>query len=214
MNDKYVAPEYESTAFHCPYCNVFAQQIWCRLIYRHKWNDGPLSGWEASKCDHCWEFSIRKCEELIYPTVSVIVMPHLDMPDTVKELYNEAREIASKSPRAAAALLRLALEKLTEELWETDWKLNTRIGNLKKKWLPEKAIQALDIVRITANEWGSHLGQIDLTGSDNAALVNQLFFLLNFIVEHVITVNNQLDAMYASLPEDKKKGIENRDNQS
>ena len=214
MNDKYVAPEYESTAFHCPYCNVFAQQIWCRLIYRHKWNDGPLSGWEASKCDHCWEFSIRKCEELIYPTVSVIVMPHLDMPDTVKELYNEAREIASESPRAAAALLRLALEKLTEELWETDWKLNTRIGNLKKKWLPEKAIQALDIVRITANEWGSHLGQIDLTGSDNAALVNQLFFLLNFIVEHVITVNNQLDAMYASLPEDKKKGIENRDNQS
>ena len=207
MNDKYVAPEYESTAFHCPYCNVFAQQIWCRLIYRHKWNDGPLSGWEASKCDHCWEFSIRKCEELIYPTVSVIVMPHLDMPDT-------AREIASESPRAAAALLRLALEKLTEELWETDWKLNTRIGNLKKKWLPEKAIQALDIVRITANEWGSHLGQIDLTGSDNAALVNQLFFLLNFIVEHVITVNNQLDAMYASLPEDKKKGIENRDNQS
>ena len=214
MNDKYVAPEYESTAFHCPYCNVFAQQIWCRLIYRHKWNDGRLSGWETSKCDHCWEFSIRKGEELIYPTVSVIVMPHLDMPDTVKELYNEAREIASKSPRAAAALLRLALEKLTEELWETDWKLNTRIGNLKKKWLPEKAIQALDIVRITANEWGSHLGQIDLTGSDNAALVNQLFFLLNFIVEHVITVNNQLDAMYASLPEDKKKGIENRDNQS
>jgi hypothetical protein len=37
---------------------------------------------------------------------------------------------------------------------------------------------------------------------------------LNFIVEHVITVNNQLDAMYAALPEDKKKGIENRDNQS
>ena len=214
MNDKYVAPEYESTAFHCPYCNVFAQQIWCRLIYRHKWNDGPLSGWEASKCDHCWEFSIRKCEELIYLTVSVIVMPHLDMPDTVKELYNEAREIASKSPRAAAALLRLALEKLTEELWETDWKLNTRIGNLKKKWLPEKAIQALDIVRITANEWGSHLGQINLTGSDNAKLVNELFFLLNFIVEHVITVNNQLNAKYNDLPEDKKKWIENRDKQS
>ena len=151
---------------------------------------------------------------MIFPSGSNIPMPHTDMPESVKEIYNEAREIASKSPRAAAALLRLALEKLTEEIWETDWNLNTRIGNLKKKWLPEKAIQALDIVRITANEWGSHLGQIDLTGSDNADLVNQLFFLLNFIVEHVITVNNQLDAMYAALPEDKKKGIENRDNQS
>ena len=56
--------------------------------------------------------------------------------------------------------------------------------------------------------------QIDLTGSDNAEIVNQLFFLLNFIVEHVITVNNQLDAMYANLPPDKKQGIVDRDKQS
>lgn len=151
---------------------------------------------------------------MIFPSGSNIPMPHTDMPESVKEIYNEAREIAWQSPRAAAALLRLALEKLTEELWETEWKINTRIGNLKKKWLPEKAIQALDIVRITANEWGSHLGQIDLTGADNAEIVNKLFFLLNFIVEHVITVNNELDAMYDALPEDKKKGIENRDKQS
>nr|DAT17457.1 MAG TPA: hypothetical protein [Caudoviricetes sp.]DAX38640.1 MAG TPA: hypothetical protein [Caudoviricetes sp.] len=37
---------------------------------------------------------MRGNNELIYPTVSVITMPHLDMPDTVKELYNEARDIA------------------------------------------------------------------------------------------------------------------------
>ena len=52
------------------------------------------------------------------------------------------------------------------------------------------------------------------SGSDNAELVNKLFFLLNFIVEHVITVNNQLNAIYDALPEDKKKWIENRDKQS
>ena len=214
MNDKYVAPEYQLSAFHCPYCNVFAQQKWWNLRYNRSWKEAFLSDWNASKCDHCWNFSMRKNNELVYPTLSTVEMPHLDMPDTVKELYNEAREIAWKSPRAAAALLRLALEKLTEELWETEWKLNTRIGNLKKKWFPEQAIQALDIVRITANEWGSHLGQINLTGSDNAKLVNELFFLLNFIVEHVITVNNQLNAKYNDLPEDKKKWIENRDKQS
>lgn len=151
---------------------------------------------------------------MIFPSGSNIPMPHTDMSESVKEIYTEARDIAWKSPRAAAALLRLALEKLTEELGETEWALNTRIGNLKKKWLPERAIQALDIVRITANEWASHLGQIDLTGSDNAEIVNQLFFLLNFIVEHVITVNNQLDAMYANLPPDKKQGIVDRDKQS
>jgi|GEM_PF-1866038 hypothetical protein len=37
---------------------------------------------------------MRKNNELVYPTLSTIEMPHLDMPDTVKELYNEAREIA------------------------------------------------------------------------------------------------------------------------
>lgn len=214
MNDKYTAPEYKLTAFHCPYCNVFAKQIWWSLRCNISWRWEILDNWESSKCDHCWEFSIRKDQNLIYPTVSTIPMPHTDMSESVKEIYNEARDIAWKSPRAAAALLRLALEKLTEELGETEWALNTRIGNLKKKWLPERAIQALDIVRITANEWASHLGQIDLTGSDNAEIVNQLFFLLNFIVEHVITVNNQLNAMYANLPPDKKQGVVDRDKQS
>lgn len=140
-------------------------------------------------------------------------MPYLDMPDAVKELYNEAREIAWKSPRAAAALLRVALEKLTEELWETTWNLNTRIRNLQKQGLSEKVIKSLDILRITANEWGSHAGQIDLTWADNSDVVIKLFKLLNFIVEKTITENNEIDELFDLLPEDKKKGIENRDNQ-
>lgn len=210
MHDKYRAPTVDSQSFHCPHCWVLTLQRWYDLYY----DQHLFGGRKKCKCYSCNNYSVWFKGKMIFPSGSNIPMPHTDMPESVKEIYNEAREIASKSPRAAAALLRLALEKLTEEIWETDWNLNTRIGNLKKKWLPEKAIQALDIVRITANEWGSHLGQIDLTGSDNADLVNQLFFLLNFIVEHVITVNNQLDAMYAALPEDKKKGIENRDNQS
>lgn len=210
MYDKYIAPTVDSQSFHCPHCWVLTLQRWYDLYY----DDHLFSDRKKCRCHSCNNYSVWFKGKMIFPSGSNIPMPHTDMPESVKEIYNEAREIASKSPRAAAALLRLALEKLTEELWETNWKLNTRIGNLKKKWLPEKAIQALDIVRITANEWGSHLGQINLTGSDNADLVNQLFFLLNFIVEHVITVNNQLDAMYAALPEDKKKGIENRDNQS
>jgi len=213
MNDKYVAPTLDSKAFHCPHCWVLTSQNRHQLeygtSYYHSFDD-----WKVCFCYNCEWYSVWFEEKMIFPSGSNIPMPHTDMPESVKEIYNEAREIAWQSPRAAAALLRLALEKLTEELWETEWKLNTRIGNLKKKWFPEKAIQALDIVRITANEWGSHLGQIDLTGSDNAKLVNKLFFLLNFIVEHVITVNNQLNANYDDLPEDKKKWIENRDKQS
>ncbi|PZM87658.1 MAG: hypothetical protein DLD55_00035 [candidate division SR1 bacterium] len=212
MNDKYIAPKLDSRAFNCPHCGILTQQEWKDLYY-FNYDAKNLSLWKVCFCGHCSLYSIWYDKKMIFPSTSNIPIPHTDMPESVKELYNEAREIAGKSPRAAAALLRVALEKLTEELGETEGKLNTRIGNLKKKGLPERAIQALDIVRITANEGGSHLGQIDLTGRDNTELVNQLFFLLNFIVEHVISVNNQLDAMYAALPEDKKKGIENRDNQ-
>ena len=50
---------------------------------------------------------------MIFPSGSTIPMAHTDMPESVKEIYDEAREIAGQSPRAAAALLRLALEKIT-----------------------------------------------------------------------------------------------------
>ena len=213
MNDKYVAPTLDSKSFHCPHCWVLTSQNRHQLKYESSFHLS-LYDWKVCFCHNCKWYSLWFEEKMIFPSGSNIPMPHTDMSESVKEIYTEARDIAWKSPRAAAALLRLALEKLTEELGETEWALNTRIGNLKKKWLPERAIQALDIVRITANEWASHLGQIDLTGSDNAEIVNQLFFLLNFIVEHVITVNNQLDAMYANLPPDKKQGIVDRDKQS
>ena len=71
------------------------------------------------------------------------------MPDSVVGYYNEARQIAGDSPRAAEALLRLAAKKLCEELGETEQNLNRAIGNLKKKGLSESVIQSLDSLRIT-----------------------------------------------------------------
>ena len=49
---------------------------------------------------------------MIEPATSNVVPPSIDMPIKVKELYNEARDIVNKSPRGAAALLRLALDIL------------------------------------------------------------------------------------------------------
>lgn len=148
---------------------------------------------------------------MVYPNILTSDLPHVDMPDSVKELYEEARLVANCSPRAAAALLRVALEKLTEELGETKGNLNTRIKNLKSKGLPEKAIQSLDIVRIFANEGGSHSGEIDLSGADNSQIVDSLFWLVNFIVEKTISENNQIDLIYSKIPKHKIEGINNRD---
>ena len=114
------------------------------------------------------------------------------------------------SSSAAAAILRVALEKLTEVLGQTEGNLNTRIKNLKNQGLPKKVIDSLDIIRITANEGGAHSGQIDLTGKDGLEIVLKLFWLVNFIVEKTISEPQQINEWHNDLPEDKKQGIKNR----
>lgn len=46
------------------------------------------------------------------------------MPESILHLYNEAGLIYNKSPRAACALLRLAIDRLCNELGETDRDIN------------------------------------------------------------------------------------------
>ena len=133
------------------------------------------------------------------------------MPKTVIEYYDEAREVSAVSARAAAALLRVAAKKLCESLGENEPNLNSAIGKLSKKGLPENVIQSLDTVRIVGNEGGAHEGQIDLTGTDNKEIVDKLFWLINFIVEKTITKPKEIKNLFASMPEDKKQGVAIRD---
>ena len=212
MTDKnYVAPQYGLDWFNCPHCWAFAHHNRYNMTYWH-WKHEWLN-LKISICARCEKYCIwnKENEEMIRPNISTAPLPHEDMPNEVKELYEEARQISVFSARAAAALLRVSLEKLTEHLWEAEWTLNTRIWNLKKQWLPESVIKSLDILRITANEWWSHSWEIDLTWADNQDIVNKLFFLVNFIVEKMITDPKEIAQMYWSLPEDKLKWIENRD---
>jgi hypothetical protein len=210
MENNYKQPTFQESNFHCPNCGVLAFQNWKSLGY-FQGGHTTLDGFYVAFCQNCEETSVWKNENMIFPRKLTAPLPHIDMPDSVKELYEEARAVADDSSRAAAALLRVALEKLTEELGETKGKLNTRIGNLNKQGLPQKVIQSLDTVRIFANEGGSHAGEIDLTGEDNKEIVNSLFKLVNFIVEKTISENNQIDEIYGKIPENKKEGIANRD---
>jgi len=67
--------------------------------------------------------------------------------------------------------------------------------------------KSLDIVRVTGND-AVHPGQID---TDDPETVNQLFGLVNVIVDSMISVPKKIEGIYESLPEDKLKGIEKRD---
>lgn len=133
-------------------------------------------------------------------------MPNNDLNDEIKEVYNEAVAIAEKSPRAACALLRLAMEMLLKQLGE-EGNLNEGIKNLVKKGLNSQIQQSLDIVRVTGNN-AIHPGKID---SRETAQPQVLFDLINIIAQALITQPKQIQGIYEGLPEENRKAIEKRD---
>ncbi len=58
---------------------------------------------------------------MVHPTGGVAPFPHPDLPDDddkdhMKDDYLEAGVVVSQSPRSAAALLRLIIEKLVDRI--------------------------------------------------------------------------------------------------
>jgi len=195
MSVKYYPPGFLSKQFHCMYCDVFAVQNWFDLNARNKI-------WRCI-CHHCKNESIwievNKGEgRMIYPDIHQGPPPHEDMPERVKEDYLEAMSIVSKSPRGAAALLRLALQKLMKELGESGRSIDKDIASLVEKGLPVEVQQALDLLRVIGNE-SVHPGQLDPRDDQDTAM--QLFELMNFIVEDRITRKQKIEALYQKLTE-------------
>lgn len=136
-------------------------------------------------------------------------MPNPDLPDAVMRDYLEAREVLDCSPRAAAALLRLAVQRLCSELGQsTKGNLDQAIGNLVKNGLPVSVQQALDGVRVVGNN-AVHPGVIDLNDSREFAVV--LFDLVNHIADRMISEPKRIAEIYAKLPQAAREAIERRD---
>jgi hypothetical protein len=147
--------------------------------------------------------------ELIYPLSTGAPLANSDLPDDVKTDYEEARKILSLSPRGAAALLRLAIQKLCVHLGEKGENLNDDIAHLARtKSIPDKIVKALDVVRVIGNN-AIHPGQMDL--KDNTQTAGKLFELVNIIGDVTITQPKNVDQLYSSLPQPQKEAIVKRD---
>jgi len=145
---------------------------------------------------------------LIFPEECTAPFPPEDMPEKVKEIYIEAREIQNKSPRATAALLRVAIEELVK-LSGVKGNLNKAIGKLVKRGMPPDIQKALDVVRVIGNDAVHPANRMDL--KDDKETVTLLFNLVNLINNFVISQRRQIDELYSHIPKEKKKGIEKRD---
>ena len=136
-------------------------------------------------------------------------MPNQDMPADVKSDFEEARSILMFSPRGAAALLRLSIQKLCKNLGESGDNINNDIANLVQKGLPEKLQKALDSVRVIGNN-AVHPGIIDL--KDDIELAHKLFGFVNIICDVMITQPKLIDEVYdLRIPDNMKKAISKRD---
>lgn len=215
MSGKYVSPELNLDAFNCPYCGAYASMKWYN-VDNHNGTYGPKLNFElkSAKCERCDMYSIWAEGTMIIPSNSNAPMPNEDMPISVKQLYEEARGIVNKSPRGAAALLRLALDKLCDEIDEEcrkpkyNGKISDKIGILVKNGLSEQLQQAFDFVRVTGNDAVHELGLIDV--QDNPEIATTLFGLLNFIVEKMITDKKKIEGLYNLIPESRREKIKER----
>lgn len=207
----YTAPTLNAPGYNCPMCGAYADQVWYTIgaLNNHKQVVKFVPNSFLANCRHCKDFAIWVNEKLIYPLSGTAPLPNSDMPEDVKQDYEEARNILSISPRGAAALLRLGIQKLCKDLGESGENINKDIAQLVKKGLPVKLQQALDSVRVIGNN-AVHPGQIDLT--DDVETAQKLFVFVNVIVDNQISQPKIIDEFYTTkIPENLRKAIDKRD---
>jgi len=163
----------------------------------------------VSQCFNCSRISFWVGSGLVWPAVADAPLANPDLSDEVRLDFEEAGRILNLSPRGAAALLRLAIQKLCKELGEKGKNINDDIAALVKKGLDVRVQQALDVVRVIGNQ-AVHPGQIDLR--DDRSTAEQLFGLVNLIADIMITQPKHISAMFERLPENIKSEIHRRDN--
>lgn len=217
---KYVAPTFHAKAFTCIFCTVLTSMTWVPLWTRRNPNF-KLSAFQLCYCDHCgrnslwlnttepdFEDEAPMTGRLVLPSTVTAPFAHVDLPPECKLDFEEAREISSRSPRGAAALLRLCLQKLCIALGGKGKKVDDDIGMLVRKGLDPKIQQAFDVVRITGNH-AVHPGEISL--EENPDHVTVMFEMINLIVEELISRPRQIEERFNSLPAGALEAISRRD---
>lgn len=212
-----VEPRVGLSSCTCPYCNTLAELKWDYMdihdnggkkVFSNSLVGGYIQRIGIATCNCCGNFQLWLGDMILIPDSIPLPLPIEDMPEDVKEIYNEARGVYSKSSKAAAALLRLALQKLCVYLGEPGININIDIKSLVAKGLDTRIQKSLDILRITGNN-AVHPGEMNLD-EDNSIVV-KLFDLMNYIVTKMITEPQEIDSFFENMPESTKEGIEKRD---
>ncbi|HEY0448748.1 DUF4145 domain-containing protein, partial [Actinophytocola sp.] len=149
-------PEVERQAFDCPRCGAYAHMDWNMIGVPARGGISSFdnASWNIATCARCRRPSVWRGEQMIYPLTRRGSRPHVDMPDEVRALYEEAAAVAVVSRRAGAALARATVERLIKHLDPDAPKklaLDKRIERIKALGVSTPVGQMLDVVRVTGN---------------------------------------------------------------
>ena len=160
-----------------------------------------------SECYNCKKATVWVHDNLVFPSQRLGVLPNVDLPIDLIADFEEARAIVGNSPRGAAALMRLVVQKLCAHLGEKGKNIDDDIASLVAKGLNPLVQKALDVVRVVGND-AVHPGTIDLKDDRDTAL--RLFSLVNSIADQMITHPKAVQEMYDQLPAAKIAAINAR----
>jgi Domain of unknown function (DUF4145) len=197
-------PAVPAAALECTFCGVFAPHLWTNLVSLDASACLVKSPLWSAVCSNCrlpsyWLEGVDELEpRLLWPGQLLGAPPHKAMPEDVRDEYAEARAVAPRSPRAAAALLRLALAKLMSHVGQRGRFLTDGVKTLVQRGgIDPRVEQALEALR-AVGDGALPPGQISL--EDDEATVQALCGVLNLLVEELIEAPRRRDAVYAALP--------------
>jgi Domain of unknown function (DUF4145) len=204
----YAQPAYGQNSFACPHCGCFSQRQW-RQIQKGPQSFENSAEFVTSWCLHCKVYCFWRDQNLAWPLKSGLPDPVNGCPERIQNIYCEAREVFPHSPRASAALLRLAIQLICVEKGLPGKDLNADIGQLVKAGLSPQIQQSLDLVRVVGNN-AVHPGQITI--EDNKDQIGKFFGLVNLIVDMLIVQPARVEAMFTTLvPPAQQRQIVKRD---
>lgn len=235
MRGKYVVPRIGLSAFSCPHCGTLAPMHESAAFLHDPAADpdeqyAAASGLRITECWSCRQSSVWKKRVdrqaptvetlqvftdpaswwlLAYPILRTAPEPNADLPEDVLADYLEAADVTQISPRSAAALLRLCIQKLCAVLGAEGRNINADIKQLLAENKITPIVQkAMDTIRISGNE-SVHDGELRL--GDDPELVASLFDFVNLVAHEAITQPRIVEEMLNRMPEDKLAQIKIRD---
>ena len=111
-----------------------------RLVFfeetgRGRYVDRNVNNLNVSECFNCGKIAVWVHQSLVFPLQREGASPNADLPIDIAKDFEEARAILNSSPRGAAALLRLCIQKLCAALGEKGKNIDDDIASMVAKGL-------------------------------------------------------------------------------